>query len=634
VYQIDDTISKTLGHHQLKFGYDGRRFNVSNPFGARNNGSFSFTSSSSPYSTGDGGLDFLLGIPQSYSQGSGATIQADAFLNYAFAQDSWKLTNNFTFNYGLGYSIDTPLHNNQYGGEGIACLIPGEQSKVFPTSPLGIVYPGDSGCNNAGQATTRHTELGPRVGFAWAPDLGVISGSPGKFSIRGGFGIYYNRTEEESALQTLETPPFGLSSLGAGDFGGHPQFINPFADINNGLTDGLNGAPGSPAEANKFPYVFPTKGQTINYAPLEPLEISTYGSSFRSPYAENFQLSIERELPAKVIARVTYVGSLSRHNQITYEGNPETATGHAACLSDPTCIANASIQNYLYPQNTAYGEIDPNTGSTAFVSVGTVGSESSSSYHSVQVSVEKAPTHGLSFQLSYTYAHALDNGSNFENSGFGEDGARGYNQYNQTLNYGDSAYDARQHLVFSPIYVTPRLGGAWYAPKNIALSGWEISGILTLATGFPYDISYAGGSSNSLYCSNGASFYACPDVPLQVAPLQRLNPRNTDPATGYAPWFSATSFAPEPIGSFGNIHRDPYHGPGTNNTNIVLAKNFPLGADSVRRLQLRMESDNVFNHTQFLNPYTTYADQTPSYFGEIYQAQASRQTQLAAKIYF
>ena len=88
------------------------------------------------------------------------------------------------------------------------------------------------------------------------------------------------------------------------------------------------------------------------------------------------------------------------------------------------------------------------------------------------------------------------------------------------------------------------------------------------------------------------------------------------------------------VGSFGNIHRDPYHGPGTNNTNIILAKNFPLGADSVRRLQLRMESDNVFNHTQFLNPYTTYADQTPSYFGEIYQAQASRQTQLAAKIYF
>jgi hypothetical protein len=126
VYQIDDSVSKTLGAHQLKFGYDGRRFNVSNPFSARNSGFFGFNTQNNPYSTGDGGLDFLLGIPASYSQGTGADIQADAFLNYLYAQDSWKFTNSLTLNYGLGYSIDTPLHNNQYGGEGIACLIAGE----------------------------------------------------------------------------------------------------------------------------------------------------------------------------------------------------------------------------------------------------------------------------------------------------------------------------------------------------------------------------------------------------------------------------------------------------------------------------------------------------------------------------
>ena len=74
-----------------------------------------------------------------------------------------------------------------------------------------MVYPGDGGCNNAGEATTKYAELGPRFGFAWAPnDLGcALRRHPGKFSIRGGFGIYYNRTEEETALQTLETPPFG-----------------------------------------------------------------------------------------------------------------------------------------------------------------------------------------------------------------------------------------------------------------------------------------------------------------------------------------------------------------------------------------------------------------------------------------
>jgi hypothetical protein len=635
VYQIDETFSKSLGHHQLKFGYDGRRFNVSNPFNASNSGDFGFGSSqgsagaNSPYSTGDGALDFLLGIPGGYSQGSGATIQADAFLNYMYAQDAWKLTNTFTLNYGLGYSIDTPLHNNQYGGEAISCLIPGEQSAIFPAAPLGIVYPGDPGCNNAGQATTRYTEFGPRIGFAWAPDLGIISGSPGKFSIRGGFGIYYNRTEEETALQTLQTPPFGTSTSGAADFGGVPSFANPFADVNGGGK-----------EANKFPYTFPTKGQAINPASYNPVYyFSTYGPSFRAPYSENFQLSVERELPSKTIARVSYVGSLGRRNQITYEGNPETAAGHAACLAGNemspvtgslvNCVVNRNVQNLYFPQNTAYGAIYAPTGYPGFTNAGVVGSEAASSYHALQVSVTKAASHGLMYQLSYTYSHALDNGSSFENSGFGEAGSRGYNQYNPSLNYGDSNFDARQRLVFSPIYITPRLAGEWYSVKNLAASGWEISGIVTLATGFPYDISYAGGTSRSLYC-DFTGYYACPDVPVQTAALTRLNPRNF--TTGKGGWFASTGFAAEPIGSFGNIHRDPYHGPGLNNTNMILAKNFPLGADSVRRLQLRMESDNVFNHTQFSNPTSTYGSGT---FGRITGTQqAARQTQLAVKIYF
>ena len=88
--------------------------------------------------------------------------------------------------------------------------------------------------------------------------------------------------------------------------------------------------------------------------------------------------------------------------------------------------------------------------------MGTVGSYGSSSYHSLQAFVQKGVTHGLLFQLAYTYAHALDNGSSFENAGFGESGTRGYNQFDQALNYGDSAFDVRNRLVFSPVYVVPK----------------------------------------------------------------------------------------------------------------------------------------------------------------------------------
>jgi hypothetical protein len=658
VYQLDDGFSKIIGRHNLKFGYDGRRFNVSNPFSANNNGNFGFNpASSSGVSSGDGALDFLFGIPSSYGQGSGATIQADAFLNYIYAQDSWRILDTLTINYGLSYSIDTPLHNNQYGGKGISCLNPGVESKVFTTAPLGVAYPGDGPCNNAGLATTRYDELGPRLGFAWAPDLGGLSGQPGKFSVRGGFGIYYNRTEEESSLQTLETPPFGQSTAGAADFGGSPQFANPFADIN---------ATGT--ENNKFPYKFPTAGEVIppsTWAALEPLDVSTYGASFRAPYAENFQLSVEREFPARVVARLSYVGALARHNQVTLEGNSETPAGHAACLSgtifSPYFGANFSCtgstgrnnQTLLFSQNQVLGAadpanmgIDPNTGVTGLASSGTVGSFASSSYHSLQASVEKAATHGLVFQLSYTYAHALDNGSSFENSGFGSNGARGYNQFNQALNYGDSQFDVRHRLVFAPIYRIPSFAGSAMSFKNLALAGWEISGIVSVASGFPYDISYAGATSLSLYCSANFNFYACPDVPNQTAAATFGNPRVRQPSgnsvyltnaqsnsSGTKPGFSAgaAAFQAETLGTFGNVHRNPYHGPGINNTNMIVAKNFMLVPERNISFQMRLESDNVFNHTQFNNPTSSF---TSSNFGVITTAAAARQTQLAAKIYF
>ena len=194
VYQLDDTVSKNFGHHTLKFGYDGRKFGVSNPFNASNSGSYGF-SNSGVFTTGDPGLDFLLGNSSTYSQGTGAQIIASAYLHYVFGQDTWKATNNLTIDYGVGYQIDTVLHNRQYGGEAVACLIPGQQSKIFATAPTGINYPGDPGCGDASQATTRFGDVGPRIGFAYAPNLGFLSGGQGKMSIRGGFGIYNNRCE-------------------------------------------------------------------------------------------------------------------------------------------------------------------------------------------------------------------------------------------------------------------------------------------------------------------------------------------------------------------------------------------------------------------------------------------------------
>jgi hypothetical protein len=295
-------------------------------------------------------------------------------------------------------------------------------------------------------------------------------------------------------------------------------------------------------------------------------------------------------------------------------------------VSDPVCQADRNYQPLYYPQNTIGND-------GAIASVGTVGSFASSSYNSLQVFVQKGVTHGLTFQVAYTYAHALDTASSFENAGFGESGSRGFNQFDPGLNYGNAAFDVRNHFVFSPLYVIPKFGGSAYSFKNLAVSGWEISGILTLAQGFPYDISYAGGTSRSLWCSAGVNFYACPDVPEQVAGLQFTNPRIRNASTGNSEWFSngLTAFDPEPLGAFGNVARDPYHGPGTNSTNMILAKNFMLVPERNISFQMRLESDNVFNHTSFTNPTSTYGS---SSIGQISSAGNGRQSQLAAKIYF
>jgi hypothetical protein len=139
-----------------------------------------------------------------------------------------------------------------------------------------------------------------------------------------------------------------------------------------------------------------------------------------------------------------------------------------------------------------------------------------------------------------------------------------------------------------------------------------------------------------LWCSSSSTFYACPDIPNQTAPLVKgdlrtMNVNSAGASNNTTTFFKTTSFAAESIGNFGNVARNRYHGPGINNTNFIIAKNFALSSDGVRKLQIRMESDNVFNHTQFLNPTANFSSGN---FGLVTSAAAGRQTQLAAKIYF
>jgi hypothetical protein len=598
-YQFTDNFSKVVGRHTMKFGFDARRFQVDNPFFGRNNGSFAF-STAAKYSTGNAGLDFLLGIPNTYSQGAGGVINARAYEYYGYAQDSWKAKSNLTLNFGSGYQIDTPYNSHQFGGVAQSCFIPGEQSKVFPTAPAGMTYPGDPGCNQSGGTSIKYGHFAPRFGLAWSPHFGgkITGAAENKFSIRAGIGLYYNRTEEEGALQNLGTPPFGVNSAGIGDLGGAPAFATPFIDISTGAALG-----------NKFPFTsFPKPGDaTINFTKFEPLGINTFNSNLNTPYSMNFNFNIQREFPANTVLTLGYVGALGRHLYRAYDANFITAAGQAACLANPACVANASLQHLLFPSHALAGanitqctNINPLTGlpgGACFGGVGQQFTDGTSNYSAFQANVNKGMTHGLQLLVSYTWSHAIDNGSGLENSGFGG-ASRGTNILLPQLNVGDSANDARQRLVLGYVYSIPSLHHLFHGAPDRIFGGWKISGITTLQTGFPF--SFTDSNPTSLSC-DAFDFYACADSPNQLGPVHALNPRTATftqggvTSNGY--FFDPTLFAVAAPGHFGNTGRNTLHGPGINNTDFALIKDTKITERT--SFQMGIEAYNLFNHSQF-----------------------------------
>lgn len=602
---FSDNFTRVMGNHELKFGATVEQFRVSNPFNYLNNGYYSY-SGSGTYSSGDPGIDFLLGIPDMYIQSSGAFIDAMAWENYVFAQDSWHATSDLTINYGLAWDVETPYANKQYNGLGITCFsVSSATSKVFTGSFPGLLWPGDPGCNTSGGPTTKYNHFGPRVGFAWSPSAGPsgLIGEKGshQFSIRGGVGVYYNRDQEEAQLQNLGDPPNFLESFGAQDFGGSPGFADPFSDV-----------AGGGSEANRFPFVRPKPGTTLDWSQFVEQDISAFNPKYSVPYVYNFNLNIQRQLPGNMVMQIGYVGSLGHRLPLIYEGDPITAAGHAACLASATCTRYRSYQHYLFPKNAA----QPATmgGYPDYLSVGTISTYGSSNYNSFQASLLKSTSHGLYFTLAYTYSHGLDNSSGLESSGFN---GLGYNWVPgfQHLSYGDSDYDARHRLAASYDYQVPLLASMNqnFAVKE-ALGNWHVAGMTVLQTGFPITITNLG-TYNSMWCDR-FSYYSCPDnVNTSSFNIKNFNPRSKLNAGGLHQYFDTSTFSQEPIGTFGNAKRNFFHGPGYNYTNMSVYKNFPFSRNEARNVYIAMDAANVFNHANFAPPDANFTD--GSYFGTV-----------------
>jgi len=690
-YQFSEAYSKVIGKHSMKFGADYRYqqfdqrlyFNVNGdytfnsvpctPTAANPNACYPLSSPDpSVYASGndlgfsDAYPNYLLGLPTMYSQGSAQDELVRIHSMYLFAQDSWKIKPNVTLNYGLRWELNTPLDDI---GHKVQTFRPGQVSTIYPcqlsansetflgvtsnncdaagVTPVGLVVPGDKGVPN-GLTGTYYKSFAPRIGLAWSPGwtegwLKSLAGGPGKSSVRMGFGIFYNPIEQLVLEQFSAEPPFGGSTSISNDLFNTPFVTQSGSVIPNPFNGILN----------------PPRGQPVDWSTFRPILLyGQFPPVLRSQYAEQYNLTIQRQLPGDILFQIGYVGSQGHRLLATYDLNPgdaQTCLDLNAIEGSGTCGPFGADAPYSIPGNTVLpvplhlpysvnggGPIvipagtmlspagitlvglrryssplcDPLTGAgcppdstPVFSNIFTENTVAYSNYNSLQILVEKHFSHGLQFQAAYTYSKTIDNASSFENI---------LNPLNFNATRGLSLFDARNRFVFSYDweFPVPKYQGA----KGKVLDGWAMSGIVTFQSGFPIRITEA--DDTELFSSIDFESAGEPDL---VAPFTTLNPHKTGGQV-----FNPNLFADAALGTIGNAPRTICCGPGLDNFDVSFQKFTPVG----ERINIEFRADifNIWNHAQFYAVDGNLSDGAS--FGRALQVHDPRLVQFALKLHF
>ncbi|MGC1162627.1 MAG: hypothetical protein WA881_10975, partial [Candidatus Sulfotelmatobacter sp.] len=345
-FQWSDGLTWVKGNHTFKFGVDVRRARFDQYYYFDVNGEYTFDNSGpNGIIPGDGDqyAEFLLGLADAYTQGSGQREDVRSFAAYPFAQDSWKIKPNFTLNYGFRWEYSPPM--TDISGH-VETFRPGQNSTVYPcgittsatywqtltptavpnptcantgAEPTGLVVPGDPGVP-AGMTSTYYKSFAPRIGIAYSP------GRDGKTSIRAGWGLFYNPIEELVLAQFGAEPPFGGSSSFSDVF-----FNTPF--VNQGEFTAPNPFGG---------IITPTKGAPTDLSLFRPILLyGEFEPHLRSQYTTQYNLTFQRDLSNSTMLQIGYVGSQGHRLLATHDINPSNPQ---TCL-DIISIANANPAN-------------------------------------------------------------------------------------------------------------------------------------------------------------------------------------------------------------------------------------------------------------------------------------------------
>jgi hypothetical protein len=623
-FQYQDTVSWTRGRHDLKFGGDLRWVRNNFNYDFYNNGSFFFGDfgafTASPVSSASPGsdlADFVGGYWDNYYQFSNAVYGIRTHSWYFFGQDAWKATKRLTFNYGLRYEYNSPQidpHNEIIG------WFPGQQSTVFPNSPPDLLYPGDPGTPNRGLIYPDRNNFAPRFGFAWD------TFGDAKLVVRGGFGIFYDIEDGALNEQFGGQPPHGYVA------NNYPCYSVSEGCVTSATASGFVADPftGSGNFATAYPDPFPFAAGGYNGTFFSPALPYAYVVSphFRTPYAENFNFGFQYQLAKDTMIEAVYVGSLSRKAIVSTETNYPSL----AILEEQLAVngVDGINPNCARPLAACDSPLDPAGVPTGAEQIYTNLSAGNSSSNEFQLTIDKRFSRGLTFRTAYTLSKTIDIASGFR--------ARSSTYTDPTdprFDRGLADFDATHRLVISPIWQIP-----WDKPfsGNAFLrrvtEGWSIAGIASFQSGAPF----------TLYSNNNSSefdnYLDRPDVtgPIKIFHDPRQIQTLSGTCGGGTPghyYFDPTNIdcANVPLFSHGDMGRNVLRGPGINNWDLSLHKEFKFTES--KSLEFRTEFFNAFNHAQFYSPTLQAGTEGGSdQFGQITTDRGARIIQFALKLYF
>jgi len=587
-YETRDDLSWTHRNHQFKFGASWLHDPKNQQLQANTQGTATFNNTSF---SDDSYVNFLLGDASQFQQLQFLAGKHWVNNNYgAYANDNWHITPRLTLNLGLRFdglphayerynqfANFVPADYNAALGNPV---IPAGQPNAGTLNPASLTTFGgqnfylngirEAGVNGfpIGNVKNYYNTWEPRVGFAYN-----LLGD-GKTVLRGGFGIFYERVQGNDVYNAALNPPFAYQPLASNVY-----FSNPNTSASTGVTT-----------AQTFPSIM----QTLEY-------------NYRPPGTAQYSLGLQRQLAPAVVAVVQYVGSRG------WDQSDDRGI-NSLPLTDPNNPANP----YDLREGVANGTLNANQYRIfpGFSGIQQQENETNFSYDSLQAGLRVENRHGLTVQLAYTWSHEIDEVSNDLNAIS--------DPFNLKYDRGSGAFDRRNVFNANYVYNLPFFAHTSNSVLHSTLGGWEFSGITVIETGTPITIGYGpdttglgGGADTPI--NNRASLVSAVSYPKTVNAWFS----KSSFAAPVAPWMGGTNQG------FGTSRKDAVYGPGLFNFNLSLFKTFAI-TERVK-FEMRFESFNTFNHTEFNGVDTGFTDGN---FGAVTSTYDPRTLQLGAKLSF